>query len=322
MVDAPVSSLKAAPFAARWLLLIHQLPPAPDYLRVKVRRRIQRLGAVLLKSTVYVLPYRESCLEDFQWLANEIAAEGGDATIVAGELLSGVADREIEDLFRAERAAEYREVADQARAVEPESPDASRRIARLREKLDAIAARDFFDAPDRREAERAIARAHPPTLPEPKASSTSREAPPRPRSATWVTRAGVFIDRIASAWLIRRFIDPRARFKFVDAAHYRPSPGELRFDMYRAEFTHEGDACTFETLLTRFQLGDDPALRAIGEIVHDIDLKDAKFERAEIPGVLAIMQGIATAVDDDAERLSRGALVFDGLYTQLGNSAL
>jgi hypothetical protein len=249
MNDSSESSAQWA--ARRWLLLIHQLPPKPDYVRVKVRRRLQRLGAAALKSSVYALPETEDNLEDFQWLANEIVADGGDATIVSATLLSGATDEELE--------------------------------ARLRD--------DGTAAP---------------------AATQDRIA----RGSTWVTRQGVFIDRIASAWLIRRFIDPDARFKFVPARGYKPQPGELRFDMYQGEYTHVGDRCTFETLRDVFAL-DDRALVHIGEIVHDIDCKDEKFGRGEAPGVLAVVQGIALATADDEERIARGSLILDGLYGQL-----
>ena len=246
MNDSPESS---AQVGKRWLLLIHSLPPKPDYLRVKVRRRLQRLGAAPLKSSVYALPDTEENLEDFQWLANEITGDGGDATIVSATLLSGVTDRELESQLRTD-----------APAAAPEGAAA--------------------------------------------------------RGGTWVTRQGVFIDRIASAWLIRRFIDTDARFKFVPARGYKPGAGELRFDMYQGEYTHVGDRCTFETLLAEFDL-DERALRHLAEIVHDIDCKDEKFGREEAPGVLAIMQGIAHATDDDDERIARGSHVLDGLYERL-----
>ena len=138
------------------------------------------------------------------------------------------------------------------------------------------------------------------------------------RGRTWVTRQGVYVDRIASAWLIRRFIDPEARFKFVSAKGYTPAPGELRFDMFEAEFTHQGDRCTFEVLLERAGL-DDPALRAIAEIVHDIDLKDAKFGRDEAAGIASLIAGIARAHPNDEERLAQGVAVFENLYASFRN---
>jgi hypothetical protein len=138
------------------------------------------------------------------------------------------------------------------------------------------------------------------------------------RGRTWVTRQGVYVDRIASAWLIRRFIDPEARFKFVPAKGYTPAPGELRFDMFEAEYTHRGDRCTFEVLLERAGL-EDPALQAIAEIVHDIDLKDAKYGRDEAAGIASLITGIARAHPQDEERLAQGSAVFENLYASFRN---
>ena len=128
-----------------------------------------------------------------------------------------------------------------------------------------------------------------------------------------VTRQGVHVDRIACAWLIRRFIDERATFKFVPPRGYVTEPGELRFDMFAAEFTHEGDRCSFEVLLARSGL-DDPALTAIAEIVHDVDLKDGKFGRDEASGIKMLIAGICADTRDDDQRLARGAAIFDDLY--------
>jgi hypothetical protein len=222
----------------RWLLFIHQLPPKPDYLRVKVRRRLQRLGAVPLKHTVYVLPAGDEALEDFTWLAREIEGEGGSAVICEATFVDGATDRKIETMLKGNPAR------------------------------------------------------------------------------TWVTREDVHVDRIASAWLIRRFIDPRADFKFVPGRGYAPRPGEVRFDMFQAEYTHEGEHCTFETLLARFNLRDR-ALNALGEIVHDIDLKDDRFGRPETDGVASLVRGIVQNHAGDTERIDRGAALFDDLYASM-----
>ena len=133
------------------------------------------------------------------------------------------------------------------------------------------------------------------------------------RGRTWVTRKGIHIDRMACAWLIRRFIDPDARFKFVASKGYRPEAGEVRFDMFEAEYTHEGDRCTFEVLIERFGL-HDPALRPIAQVVHDIDLKDSKFELPETPGIDHLVAGIGLGHRDDEERLIRGSALFDDLH--------
>ena len=136
------------------------------------------------------------------------------------------------------------------------------------------------------------------------------------RGKVWVTREAVQIDRIASAWLVRRFIDPGARFKFVPGRAYLPRAGEVRFDMFEGEYTHEGDRCTFEVLLQRAGLHDD-SLAAIGEIIHDIDLKDGKYGREETAGIRIVIAGIAAGKRDDEERLARGGAVLDDLYQSM-----
>jgi hypothetical protein len=197
------------------------------------------------------------------------------------------------------------------RAPTPAQAEAS--VRRLRKRLGDVAAIDFFGASGRDGVERlldAIDSVLRPSAPDPEPG-----APPAPagvRGRTWVTRRGVHIDRIGSAWLIRRFIDPEARFRFVPGDE-PPSPGQLRFDMFEAEFTHEGDQCTFEVLTRRFGLRD-AALARIGEIVHDIDLKDSRFGHAETAGLDHLISGIAMRHKDDEDRLRDGGAAFEGLY--------
>jgi hypothetical protein len=238
----------------RWLLLIHQLPPKPDYLRVKVRRRLRSLGAVAVKHTVYLLPNTDEALEDLQWLRQEIESEGGSAVIAEAEFVAGLADEEIHAMLAAEMGA----------TPDPDAP--------IRGDIDTV-------EPGR----------------------------------TWVTRENVHVDRIASAWLIRRFIDPQARLKFVAARGYKPRAGELRFDMFEAEYTHVGADCSFQTLAKRFGV-TDRAVRALGEIVHDIDCKDQLFGRPETAGIASLIKGIAESHDDDAARIERGSAMLDDLY--------
>jgi hypothetical protein len=307
------------------LLLIHQIPPKPNYLRVKVGRRLQRIGAMALKNTVYVLPWTDAALEDFQWVRQEIVEGGGDATIVDGQLVDGLTDREVEALFREARDADYAEVANEARRVADDLPpaplDEDRRrtleteIGRLERWLDEITSIDFFAAAGREAAAGLVAglraRSEPPRDAVRMRSPSSAGASYRRR--TWVTRAGVHVDRIASAWLIRHFIDTEATFKFVPARGYVPEPGELRFDMFEAEFSHEGDLCTFEVLVRRMGLSQ-PGLRGVAEVVHDIDLKDGKFGRLETAGVAALIAGLALLHRDDEARLARGFELFDELF--------
>jgi hypothetical protein len=307
---------------ARWLLLIHHLPPKPDYLRVKVRRRLQHVGALGLKNSVYVLPRRDDTLEDLEWVLSEIRDEAGEAAILDAEFLHGPSDEELEARFRAARDEEYATLAREARAAGKADVGESE-LARLRRRLADIIRLDYFAAGKRAEAEQEIRRLEATmmreqaTAPDESPSDGGRPTPPHIRGATWVTRAGVFVDRIASAWLIRRFIDPEATFRFVNDIRHTPAPNEIRFDMVGAEYTHEGDRCTFEVLLSRFAL-TDPALAEIGKMVHDIDLKDEKYGSPEVPGLLALLSGLARAHPHDEARLSAGAALFDALYARGG----
>lgn len=311
----------------RWLLLIHQIPPKPDYFRVKIWRRLQRLGAVAIKNSVYALPKNDQTQEDFQWVLREIVEGGGEASLCEARFVDGLSDDQVEALFQAARGADYSEIAEEARRLAeiplPEGQiEDSRRtqseiaLARLKRRLAEVVAIDFFGAPGREAAEGLVsgieARMHNKRSGKElvKAAATRRE---HLQGKTWVTRKGIHVDRMASAWLIRRFIDSGARFKFVAPKGYKPLPDELRFDMFEAEFTHEGDHCSLEVLIERTGL-NEPALVPIAEIVHDIDLKDSKFGRQETAGIDRLIAGIAMAHKADESRLARGAAVFDDLY--------
>ncbi len=240
----------------RWLLLIHSIPPVPAYFRVKVRRRLRRLGAVALKNSVYLLPYSEESLEDLRWLAQEIRKDGGEATLTSADVIDGPSDAELGARLRGAQVGT------------------------------------------------------------PMEASVSETMVGELRGRTWVTRAGIKVDRMSSAWLIKTFIDPKATFRFAtDAAP--PKPGELRFDTYEGEFTHEGERCTFEVLVERCGLSGDPALVALAEIVHDLDCKDSRFGRREAAGVALSIEGIVRGVASDEERLKAGSELFGSLYRAL-----
>src|SRR6185503_20677185 len=189
---------------SKWLVLIHQLPPKPDYLRVKIRRKLQRIGAVALKNSVYVLPSTDEALEDFQWLRREITAEGGEAMLLDSDFLEGVPNGVLEQMGREERDREYRELLDSVNSLTTPS-DAD--IARLRRQLAEIVRRDHFGAPGREAAEFAVR-----ALGQRETQAESASATVAHKGARWVTRAGVKVDRMASAWLIRRWIDQDATF--------------------------------------------------------------------------------------------------------------
>ncbi|MBA3393939.1 MAG: chromate resistance protein [Deltaproteobacteria bacterium] len=300
----------------RWLLLIHQIPPKPGYLRVKAWRQLQRLGAVSVKNSIYVLPRSDDAHEDLQWILREITAAGGDGSICEARFIDGLADDQLEAMFHAARDADYADLASSATRLSDDGDDRARfeqGVARLRRRLEEIVAIDFFGAPGRDTADRLLGALEAKLCPAPPAETTTAEQRrAEVRGSTWITRKGIHVDRMASAWLIRCFIDPDARFQFVDAKRYRHEPGELRFDMFEAEYTHEGDRCSFEVLVERFGL-DDVSLIPLAEIVHDIDLKDGKFGRPETGGIASLVAGIAMAHAEDESRLARASAVFDDL---------
>ena len=313
----------------RWLLLIHQIPPQPSYLRVKVGRRLHGLGAVAVKNSVYVLPRGDQALEDFQWVRREIVDGGGDASVCEARFVEGLSDDAVEALFTVARDADYASLAGEGRRLqaaigrrkrprEANGPAAAA-LLRLRKRLGEVAGIDFFGARGRGVVEGLLASIDAALRPAPDAKALEETPLAEVHGRTWVTRTDVHIDRIASVWLIRRFIDAAAKFKFV-RGEYQPEKDELRFDMFEGEFTHEGELCTFEVLLRRFRL-EDAALRHIGEIVHDIDLKDAKFARHEAAGIDRLIVGIAMRHESDAARIEEGAHAFASLYESFKRKA-
>jgi len=315
----------------RWLLLIHSIPPRPNYLRVKIGRRLQKLGAVPVKNSVYAMPRSDGAREDLEWIAHEISSDGGEASLCESRFIGGLSDDAIEQQFRFARQRDYLEASKVAQKLVDGLAQAGKKtgkvpakrhaqaevvLARLRKRLEEIAEIDFFGAPGRAHFESLLAASEEKLRP-PRAADSQR-APRVPplravRGRTWVTRKGIHVDRIASAWLIRRFVDPEAKLKYVEPKGYQPGAGELRFDMFDAEFTHEGEMCTFEVLLSRMG-SRDPALRHIAELVHDLDLRDGKFAREELTGFTALITGICLQHRDDDGRLNAGTTVLDALY--------
>jgi hypothetical protein len=186
-------------------------------------------------------------------------------------------------------------------------------LVRLQKRVAEVAAIDFFHGRSREPVEgllRDLAERLAPPEPEPEKKTKPVE---KPRGRTWVTRTGIHVDRMASAWLIRRFIDPDAKLKFVTAREYRHKEGELRFDMFDGEYTHKGELCTFEVLLRSFEI-TDAALRPIAEMIHDVDLKVDTYGRPETAGFEQLINAIATAHREDETRLARASAMLDDLY--------
>lgn len=305
-----------------WLLLIHQLPARPLYLRAQVRRRLAQVGALPLKHSVYVLPDRPDCLEDLQWIAQEAAARGGEASVCRAEFVGDTTAAELRDRFNEaarERFAPIKTALEQTlsalRRRRLAAGDAS--LARLQRMADEAARLDFFDSEKGLEVHTLMAAIK--KLLRPSSNTPGRASTKQAdlKGRVWVTRRDPHIDRLATAWLIRRFVDPAARFRFVDPAGGPVRPNERSFDMIGADFTHDGDRCSFETMCHRCGL-KDPALQPLAEIVHDLDLKDGKFGRADAAGVQRLVDGLSAAHPDSAARVTAALPVFDALFASFG----
>ena len=307
---------------SKLLLLIVSLPPNPSSLRVRVWRRLRAVGAVALKRTVYLLPDTPDHYEHFQWLTQEIQREGGEATLLRVEQIENMSPQDVIRLFHEAREPEFRRLAGRYRKLlqnlDRKSASTSKRVqadlAQLEREYEKLRELDFFDAPTGAEVER---------LREAIAMRTRPSEEPRRREKTmgdlrelrgrqWITRRRPHVDRLASAWLIKRFIDPEATFLFADPKEF-PS-GAIPFDAPGAEFSHVGEDCTFETLLKRAGLRDRRLTR-LAEIVHEADLRDGKFPRDEARGIDLVIRGLLAANADDHQVLEHGLALFEGLYT-------
>ena len=305
--------------ATAWLLLMHQLPPRPAYLRVKIWRQLRETGAVALKNSLYVLPRTEQARAAFQRVLRQIEQGGGEGALCEAEFFDGLRDGEIQDLFNGARDVDYQALARNLRAQtgrrrKSREAELNLKLEKARQQLAQIARIDFFGAAGRRTVETLLSKLeHSPIVRE--GNSGAAVSPNSFSGKLWVTRRDVHVDRIASAWLIRRFMDPKAKFKFIAPKSYRHVSGELRFDMADGEFTHEGDKCSFEVLLERAGLSDK-ALSAIAQIIHNLDLKDGKFDRPQTAGIGHIIEGICESQSEDAARIARGSAMLDDLYAR------
>lgn len=300
-----------------WLVLILSLPREPSSIRVRAWRRLRTLGALALKSGVYVLPARPDTVEQFQWLAQDVQRQGGEATILHVARVENVPDAEIVRRFREARDADYRDLAERYRRLHRALARGGRgrrvreEAERLARELDRLRDIDFFDARAGEDARRAREQleqmlAPAPETPVPRLGDL--------RGRLWVTRPRPHVDRLASAWFIRRFVDPDARFAFAPP-EARPAEA-IPFDMAGVELGHHGDRCTFETLLAATGRRD-AGLQALAEIVHEADLRDGKYPREEARGLDLAIRGLLAALKDDEAVLTAGLTLFDGLYEVL-----
>jgi hypothetical protein len=288
--------------------------------RVAVWRRLRQLGAIAPAGSLYLLPASEAHVEALDWLAQEIEAEGGEALVLRIEELQGAAEGRLVELFKSARDEDYRKIAAEAEEAaslagqEPDSEAQERlreQVERLRRRLADVARIDFFQAAERVAAHAMVARLEEALgRREPAVGEIPAASRERYRGRRWVTRPRPHVDRLACAWLIRRFLDPEAVIRYAED----PEPDEVAFDMRRAEFGHVGNRCSFETMLAAFGL-DDPGLAALAEIVHEIDLRDGRSVRPEIAGVDSVLAGWSTLNLPDGELERLGIALFEGLYS-------
>jgi hypothetical protein len=290
------------------------------------------MGAIPLKQAVYALPDRPEAREDFEWLKADVKAAGGDASVFTADSLDAWSDDALIEDFRRSRQEAYDALArDAERALKRSSsarrprgtraPALGRLLDLFRDRLVAIERIDFFGSAGRDRVLTLIRQLeersqHPRRSSAAPATSSGQMTGFKAR--LWITRPRPGVDRMASAWLIRRFIDPQARFGFAADRDAVPEPG-VPFDMFGVDFSHQGEGCTFETLCTVFGL-DEPALARIAAIVHDLDLKDGRHGAPECGTVGAMIEGLQLAHQDDDALLAQGMTLFESLYRSFEQS--
>jgi hypothetical protein len=299
-----------------WLLLLLRLPATHKAERVAIWRRLKKSGAIQIQTSTYVLPDEPTRYESFQWLTQEVRSAGGDATLVRAPEIEGLPNEKLIELFNTARAKEYAALRELLRAlsdrrIKRSSSTIIGKLDRVRRQFREIRQTDFFNSPRAQDVEmllRKMEQEQPTETAFPKIVSRNY------RGRTWVTRPRPEIDRVGSAWLIRKFIDPKAKFIFAKKI---PANGRtVSFDMLDAEFSHHGEDCTFETLLKRFRIRDK-IIHKMGEMIHDADLDDDKFERTECIGIDRVLKGWAREGISDQEILRRGFQCFDALHAFL-----
>lgn len=310
----------------KWVVFSYSLPSKSNSSpRVALWRRLRRQGAISLTSGVYVLPARDECIEAFQWLAQEVQQANGEVLVIHVERFDGLTDSQLIELFRDVRRPEYAEIEAQAEELEKilsANTNSENRepvkdaLAKLRKRYAEITRIDFFDCPESTQLASRL------TQIERVLSSTNTlteaivpAAIAQYQDKRWVTRPRPYVDRIACAWLIRRFINPKAVIRYS----LQPAPDEVAFDMQGAEFGHTGNLCSFETMVLRFGL-KKPSVQTLAEIVHELDLRDGLYIHPETAGIEAAIRGWVLLGLSDAELELRGLELFDGLDAVLSKN--
>lgn len=320
-----------------WIIFFHTMPAKPVAARMKVWRRLSRAGALHLKGSVYLLPFSEEQRELLSWLAQEIETLGGEADFVTVERTAFLDGATLQALFNQARSQAWRALEPEVEALERalsaprvnKTPEVIKKLAgqikHLKDQHLDLAGMDFFALPEGAELGRRLTALEERLAALREAKKAAPGKPVRPTVVTrrredyqgrlWVTRPKPFVDRMASAWLIRRFIDPAARFDFLPEGSPLP-PGAVGFDMADGEFSHLGHWCTFEVLIKSFGL-KGKALTPLARIVHVLDLHDGMYDAPQARGAEEILRGISRTAANDHEALEKGMAVFEMLHASL-----
>ena len=309
-------SVSAVTVPSKWILLLYGLPTKKGSARVNLWRQLKKCGALPLKTSAYLLPDRPAHHERLQWLAQQVRDRGGEATLIHVTEIEGLSHDAIVRQFNEARAEDYNRLLSALSALIARNKsgfgeDFPAELEKVTRHFEEIRRIDFFDSARAQDVQMLLKRTG--NLRTSKSRSEPLLAAKRFAGKTWLTRPRPEIDRVGSAWLIRKFIDPKARFVFaMDTAEH---PNAIPYDMFEVEFSHHGDNCTFETLVKRFGIADRSILR-IAEMVHDADLEDGKFQTSDCFGIDQVLKGWAKGHMSDEDLLSRGGECFDALYRQ------
>jgi hypothetical protein len=302
--------------SAQWLMMVFSLPSSKASERVQIWRKLQKFGAINFRNAGYLLPNTPENQERFAWICTAVRGHKGEASVLQVESADDVSPEGLRDLFRQAREIEYAALRKELQKQKPQTGPPSAQLVRLRKRFDEIVAMDFFGSKSRSAVEQLLN-----SLTKPQAEQMAirpEVAKKDYQSKTWMTRSRPGIDRVSSAWLITRFIDPKARFIFADDPTKQRNA--IPFDMYgKAGFGHESDRCTFETLCRAFGIGDKRAL-LIAEAIHDADLEDGKFGRHEGHAMNQILRGWAAQHIPDDQLLRRGIDLIEGFYNSIPKS--
>jgi hypothetical protein len=298
------------------LLLVFSLPARSASQRVHIWRKLQRYGMLALRSSGHVLPNTAANQERMEWLATAIRTYKGQASVVQVQGFDDLPSQHLKQLFIEARSRDYQKLLHEAKRVLSLSPSRrpGGRFNRIRRRFQELQDIDFFGSPLRAKVENLLAQADKADTPTSGRKSTGKSR--QYINRLWMTRPRPGIDRVSSAWLIRRFIDPKARFIFGadPSAHADAIP----FDMFCPQgFGHRGEDCSFETLQKEFLIRDNRVKR-LAHIIHDADLDDEKFGRVEGQGLDKVLNGWAKQDLPDDELLQRGMELIEGLYYSVG----